>query len=92
MSDTLNINAYSPQSGRFIAEDGTTENLADRLGQISAQLSTMGGTGSYNDMTDKPSINGVTLSGNKSLADLGIQGDAGLSVVDGKINITYEEE
>ena len=31
-----------------------------------------GGTSNYNDLTNKPSINGTTLSGNKSLADLGI--------------------
>lgn len=32
-----------------------------------------GGTSDYDDLTDKPQINGVTLSGNKSLADLGIE-------------------
>lgn len=31
-----------------------------------------GGTTNYNDLSNKPSINNVTLSGNKSLADLGI--------------------
>ncbi len=31
-----------------------------------------GDTGDYNDLTNKPQINSVTLSGNKSLADLGI--------------------
>lgn len=30
-----------------------------------------GGTSNYNDLINKPSINGVTLSGNKSLSDLG---------------------
>ena len=29
-----------------------------------------GGSGDYDDLTDKPSINGVTLSGNKTTADL----------------------
>ena len=32
-----------------------------------------GGTSDYTDLTNKPSINNVTLSGNKSLNDLGIQ-------------------
>ena len=32
-----------------------------------------GGTSDYTDLTNKPSINNVTLSGNKSLSDLGIQ-------------------
>lgn len=31
-----------------------------------------GGTSNYNDLSNKPSINSVTLSGNKSLTDLGI--------------------
>lgn len=30
------------------------------------------GSGNYNDLSNKPSINGVTLSGDKSLADIGI--------------------
>lgn len=30
-----------------------------------------GGTTNYNQLTNKPSINNVQLSGNKSLADLG---------------------
>jgi hypothetical protein len=32
-----------------------------------------GGTTDYNDLDNKPSINNVALSGNKSLSDLGIQ-------------------
>ena len=32
-----------------------------------------GGTSDYTDLTNKPSINNVTLSGNKTLNDLGIQ-------------------
>lgn len=32
-----------------------------------------GGTTDYNDLSNKPKINGVTLSGNKSLEDLGIR-------------------
>lgn len=34
-----------------------------------------GGTDSYNDLENKPQINSVTLSGNKSLSALGIQGE-----------------
>ena len=30
------------------------------------------GTNNYNSLTNKPSINGVTLTGNKTLAQLGI--------------------
>lgn len=34
-----------------------------------------GGTSDYTELTNKPSINSVTLTGNKSLNDLGIQGE-----------------
>lgn len=37
---------------------------------------TTGGTGRYSDLPDKPKINDVTLSGNKTAADLGIYIDA----------------
>ena len=32
-----------------------------------------GGTSNYNDLSNKPSVNGVTLSGNKTSSDLGLQ-------------------
>ena len=38
-----------------------------------ADLKTVATSGSYNDLTNKPQINSVELSGNKSLTDLGIQ-------------------
>lgn len=39
-----------------------------------------GGTTNYNDLSNKPSINGVTLSGNKTSEDLGISGGGVLSL------------
>lgn len=39
---------------------------------IRTSMEVSGGTSDYNDLTNKPSINGVELSGNKSLSDLGI--------------------
>lgn len=39
-------------------------------GVISAQTGGSGGTTDYGDLTNKPQINGVTLSGNKTSADL----------------------
>ena len=37
-----------------------------------AQTPSSGGTSDYDDLTDKPSINSVTLSGNKTSSDLGL--------------------
>ena len=34
--------------------------------------SSSGGTTNYNDLLNKPSINGITLAGNKTALDLGI--------------------
>ena len=34
-----------------------------------------GGTSDYNDLENKPKINGVTLSGNKTSSELGLTGD-----------------
>lgn len=36
-------------------------------------IETVGGTSNYNELDNKPSINGVTLIGNKSWSDLGLQ-------------------
>ena len=51
------------------------DNLSiDENGVLSAtRSSSTGGTTNYTDLTNKPSINGVELSGNKTLDDLGIQ-------------------
>lgn len=58
---------------------GTAENLPDPLTReeqylkyIAENGSGGGGTTDYADLDNKPQINGITLSGNKSLSDLGI--------------------
>lgn len=54
----------------IVKPDGSTITVtAD--GTISATAS--GGTSDYTELTNKPKINSVELSGNKSLSDLGIQ-------------------
>ena len=55
-------------------EAGTNITL-DQVGSTLTINSTGGGggTSNYNDLTNKPSINNITLSGNKTLSDLGIQ-------------------
>ena len=47
--------------------------LAEALGSGEGGLNS-GGAGDYNDLTSKPQINGVTLTGNKSWGDLGLAG------------------
>lgn len=63
--------------------------------KIAGNGSGTGGTSDYNSLTNQPQIAGVTLVGNKTLADLGIQpaADDTLSTTDktikGAINEIY---
>lgn len=65
---TINgVNTLTIQEGQniTITQSGSTMTISSTGGS--------GGTSDYTDLTNKPSINNVTLSGNKSLSDLGIQ-------------------
>lgn len=65
---TINgVNTLTIQEGENISitQSGSTMTISSTGGS--------GGTNDYTDLTNKPSINNVTLSGNKSLSDLGIQ-------------------
>jgi len=55
------------------------QNLVFDLPQVSIDI-TVGGTVSYNNLTDKPSINGVTIEGDKLGDDYGLASSAGLSL------------
>ena len=72
-----NITQFPPKSGRLIGEDGKLYNEVDLLSGIKGGG---GGTSNYNDLMNKPSINDVMLSGNKTLTELGISG--GSSIID----------
>lgn len=64
----------------------TTDALSANQGRVLYDLiSQGGGTNDYNTLNNKPSINNVTLSGNKSLEDLGI------NIVDHAEDITYDD-
>lgn len=61
------VNTLSIEAGKNITldQEGSTLTINSTGGS--------GGTSDYTDLTNKPSINNVILSGNKSLNDLGIQ-------------------
>ena len=69
---TYNIDSFSAMSGRMIREDGSAINIADEI--ANGNIGGGGGTSDYNALTNKPQINGVELSGNKTSDDLGISG------------------
>ena len=53
--------------------DGTTITIED--GVITSHATSTGGTTDYTALTNKPRIGGVELTGNKTLAELGIQAE-----------------
>ena len=61
--------------------DGTGQNIVDKLDLIASRIKSTagggggGGTTDYTDLDNKPSIEGITLSGNKTAADLGLQNE-----------------
>lgn len=63
-----------------VAETMLTQEVRDKLNRE--------GISSYDDLNNKPQINGVTLSGNKSLANLGIQ-PVGDYVISSTLNSYY---
>lgn len=86
-----NISSYQPRSGRMIREDGSIINIADLIasGQIGGGGGGSTGTTNYNDLTNKPTINGVEVSGNKTSADYKISAET--SQVDhGTSDTTFE--
>lgn len=62
-----NINSYLVPSGSLT---GSLSNSGTLTGQIATGSGS--GTTDYNDLSNKPSINSVTLSGNKTTSDLNI--------------------
>ena len=62
-----NINSYLVPSGSLT---GSLSNSGTLTGQIA--IGSGGGTTDYNDLSNKPQINSVTLSGNKTTSDLNI--------------------
>lgn len=62
-----NINSYLVPSGSLT---GALSNSVTLTGQIA--IGSGGGTTDYNDLSNKPQINSVTLSGNKTTSDLNI--------------------
>lgn len=64
------------------ADDGKVLTAASN-GTYSWETASSGGTSDYTDLTNKPSINNVTLSGNKSTSDLGIDEVPSITSSDG---------
>ena len=68
-----NIDSFSAMSGRMIREDGSVINIADEI--ANGNIGGGGGTSDYNALTNKPTLNGVKISGDKTSADYKISAE-----------------
>lgn len=68
MPDTINVEI----NRQSITSDVSTPILQTTLG-ASSPIINISGTDDYNELVNKPQINDVTLIGNKSLPDIGIE-------------------
>lgn len=85
------ITAMSPRTGRMVREDGSIINIANLLKEWidSGGGGGGGGTSNYNDLTNKPTLNGVEISGNKTSKDYKISAE--ITQVDhGTADTTFE--
>ena len=92
---SLSAASLSALTGGSLTYDDINNKMNDheKLSLIASALTQLGGGGggttNYNSLTNKPKVNNVTLQGNKTLSDLGIQpaGDYALeSEISGKAN------
>lgn len=75
--------AYANDSYRFSIQRGTTNETYDKYGKILTAIDLVArensGTSSYNALTNKPSVNNVTLEGELSLSDIGAVSESDFS-------------
>lgn len=74
---------FSPIATVTETSDGATISITDKNGTTTAKIhnGTGGGTSDYRNLENKPQINNVELTGNKTSSDLGLQ-PAGNYVID----------
>lgn len=77
---------YDPCYDEVVGARGGYDTLDDRLDAISGG----GGASDYDELDNRPQINSVTLTGNKSLADLGIAAASDLAAKAAASDLTAE--
>lgn len=75
LSDLSDVDASGVTDGQILKYNATS-------GKFLPSNESGGGTTDYTDLSNKPSVNGVTLSGNKTSADLGISGGSNENLLD----------
>lgn len=84
---TYNIDSFSAMSGRMIREDGSAINIEDEI--ANGNIGGGGGTSDYNGLKNKPTLNGVEISGDKTSADYKISSET-TRVDHGTADTTFE--
>ena len=74
LNDINDVDITSAADGQTLVYDATSGKWVNGSGG--------GGTSNYSQLTNKPSINGVTLVGNKTSADLSISGGSNENLLD----------
>lgn len=75
----LSTNDYTTAEKTKLGDLADIQTIGDGLSLDNGELSATGGSGGtsdYNDLENQPSINNITLVGNKSLSDLGIAAES----------------
>ena len=74
----LSTNDYTTEEKTKLRGLADIQSIGDGLSLDNGELSATGGggTGDYDDLENQPSINNITLVGNKSLSDLGIAAES----------------
>lgn len=75
LSDLSDVDTSGVTDGQILKYNATS-------GKFLPSNESGGGTTDYTNLSNKPSINGVTLSGNKTSADLGISGGSNENLIE----------
>lgn len=85
-TDTTYTTATQSDSGLLSNTDKIKLDGIEEGADVTPKLSTAATSGEYNDLLNKPQINDVELTGNKSLVDLGVASSSELSSLSTTVN------
>ena len=77
LNDLDNVGILDPSDGQYLRYDSESDKWINASGTPGGS-----GTSNYSDLSNKPKINNVELSGNKTLANLGIAAESHTHTVD----------
>ena len=84
---------YSKRKDKYCSDvlNDNFREIDSRLSDLEQGGGSTGGTSNYDELSNKPRINGVELSGNKTSGDLGFEGTTNYTELDNKPKINNVE-